>query len=374
MTGRARVLSGGVLALLAAFVLSTFVGGGTYARFSKDASNSGNQISSAADWTAPTISRTAVAGSLGSTSSTIIGNQKYFVYAQVTDTGNPASGVALVTANMSGLTTNANAVPLSSGSWTIDGNTYNYRSTELTARGSLPTGSQSYTVIAGDNGSYTRTSSFVATTQADTTPYVTGVSTYTSGSSAGVSSVTINRPPTQPGAMMVAMLARAENVEFNTPSGWTLSTLTLDGNLRVRVWTRIATASEPPSYTWPVLNAGQTSRVAAAIVSFSDGTNLIHNSVGEQGGSTQTHSTASLNITEPRRIASMFSTRADGNISWTSPSGASEIFDITTTHPTLPNVSLAFYEEGIANAGSVSSSATASVASNQATGTIFALR
>ena len=60
--------------------------------------------------------------------------QSYFVYANVSDTGNPASGVSTVTANVCNVTsTSCSAVALASGSFTVNSVSYNYRSAALTA-------------------------------------------------------------------------------------------------------------------------------------------------------------------------------------------------------------------------------------------------
>ncbi len=64
----------------------------------------------------------------------------YFVYANVT--GSPAS----VSADVSNITTGQNNVGLSSGSWTVNGVSYNYRSASQTASNPLSAGSKSYTV------------------------------------------------------------------------------------------------------------------------------------------------------------------------------------------------------------------------------------
>ena len=57
----------------------------------------------------------------------------YYVYANVTDTGNPASGVSTVNANVSAITSGSTAATLTAGTFTVDGVSYNRRSASLTA-------------------------------------------------------------------------------------------------------------------------------------------------------------------------------------------------------------------------------------------------
>ena len=75
------------------------------------------------------------------------------MYANVTDPGNPASGVASVTANVSAISAGQTAAPLATtgGPWTIDGTAYAYRSTTLTADNPLAPGTKTYTLTMTDS-------------------------------------------------------------------------------------------------------------------------------------------------------------------------------------------------------------------------------
>ena len=101
------------------------------------------------DYTAPTIVRVAVANAINDFPVVKQGGG-YYVYARVTDAG---SDVGTVTGNAGNLTTGATSVPMTKGSWTIDGRSYNHRSDLLTANGSLPESGNpySFTVAASDN-------------------------------------------------------------------------------------------------------------------------------------------------------------------------------------------------------------------------------
>ncbi len=117
------------------------------------------------DRTGPTISRSVIA----STADTTVGGYikasgTYYVYASVTDA---ISGVASASANASNITSGATSLSLSSGSWTVAGQTYNYRSASQTAGSSLTAGSKSYTVTATDNaGGSSGAQSFTVTVDA----------------------------------------------------------------------------------------------------------------------------------------------------------------------------------------------------------------
>ena len=73
------------------------------------------------------------------------------------DTGNPASGIASVRANVSSVTTGATAVTLTAGSFSAGGVSYGYRSAPLNADAILAAGAKSFTVTATDNAANANT-------------------------------------------------------------------------------------------------------------------------------------------------------------------------------------------------------------------------
>lgn len=83
----------------------------------------------------------------------------YRVVANVTDLGSPPTGVSSVTADVSGITPGATAVPLSVGSWNVGGTTYQYRSGPL--RAAVTPGAYPYTLTSVD-GAGTHTQSDLA--------------------------------------------------------------------------------------------------------------------------------------------------------------------------------------------------------------------
>ena len=72
------------------------------------------------------------------------------MYAAVTDTGNPASGVSTVTANESTVTTGQTAVALAAGSFSVGGTSYTHRTAAQTANAVLAAGSKTYSLTMAD--------------------------------------------------------------------------------------------------------------------------------------------------------------------------------------------------------------------------------
>lgn len=106
--------------------------------------------SAIADWVGPSASTSVIAKTPGAVSGYIKETGSYFVYANVADSGNPASGIASVTANVSSITTGQTAVPLVAGSYSAGGVSYNYRSAELKAKSSLSAGTKTYALTMED--------------------------------------------------------------------------------------------------------------------------------------------------------------------------------------------------------------------------------
>ena len=136
------------LVALAACVLAV---GFSAASFT-DTTQNPQTLSAAADFLAPTVSASTIGKSQGGLDGTIRPGGTYYVYANVSDSGNPASGIASVKANVSAITPDQTATSLgtSGGPFTVDGVSYGYRSTQLTAAGSI-TGSKSYKLTLADS-------------------------------------------------------------------------------------------------------------------------------------------------------------------------------------------------------------------------------
>jgi hypothetical protein len=158
--------------------------GQTFGSFTQSAANSGNNFASASDYRAPTINRSVIAKTAGGIPGYIRQGGTYYVYADLTDTGNPASGISSVTSNSSTITTGATATALSSGSFSIGGLGYSHRTTSLTANSTLAAGTYSYTVSSTDAAGNSGSQSYTVTVD-NAAPSGTDIQTANGGSIAG---------------------------------------------------------------------------------------------------------------------------------------------------------------------------------------------
>jgi hypothetical protein len=152
---RRRLFAAGVAALATGLGAAQLVSP-TWSKFSRSTTNPGNSLAAAADFRAPTAGASVVWKSQGGTPGYVKKGGTYTVLASVTDTGNPASGTASVTGDLTALTSGQTAVALPAGSTTVAGVTYNRASAQLTAGSSLTEGTKTYaltsTDVAGNSG------------------------------------------------------------------------------------------------------------------------------------------------------------------------------------------------------------------------------
>jgi len=179
-------------AIAAAAIAALLLGAATLAQpsvwgnFTAKTANSGNSITAASDFRAPTVGASVLTKTTGGTVGQIKKGGTYYVYANVSDTGNPASGVSTVTANVSTITSGTTAAALSAGSYTAGGVSYAYRSVSLTAGSSLAAGSYSYSLTATDVAGNSRTQSGYSVVVDNTAPAGTDVQTVNGGSTNGL--------------------------------------------------------------------------------------------------------------------------------------------------------------------------------------------
>jgi len=157
----------------------------TWAAFSSAGSNPGNAIAAAPDFRAPAASATVVLKSQGGTPGYVKKGGAYTVLAEVSDTGNPASGIAGVTADASTLTAGGTAVALSAGSFSAAEVTYNRGTASLTAGASLTEGAKSYSLTSTDVAGNARTQTGFSVTVDNTAPTASNVQTANNGSTVG---------------------------------------------------------------------------------------------------------------------------------------------------------------------------------------------
>ncbi len=167
---RRLLLAAALLAVLA--VLAAQV---TFGAFGANTGNSANNFGAATDWVAPAVSATVISKTPGYRAGHVKQGGTYYVYANVSDTGNPASGVASVTANVSAITTGATAVALVAGSYTAEGVSYGYRSASRVADNPLSAGSKAYSITSGDAAGNSGTQSGYSVTVDNTAPAASDV-------------------------------------------------------------------------------------------------------------------------------------------------------------------------------------------------------
>jgi hypothetical protein len=173
-----------VAAGVALLVGVTTTVGHTFGAFAATATNNGNSFATATDYRAPTVNRSVIAKTAGGTAGFIKQGGTYNVYADVTDTANPASGISSVTSNSSTITTGATATALSSGSFSIGGLSYSHRTASLTANATLTAGTYTYSITTADAAGNNATTSFTVTVD-NTAPTASDIQTTNGGAIAG---------------------------------------------------------------------------------------------------------------------------------------------------------------------------------------------
>jgi hypothetical protein len=133
------------------------------------------------DTVAPTVSTAIIAKSAGGTAGYVRQAGQYYAYAQVTDSGSPASGVSTVRANLGNVTTGATSVALVAGSYTVQGVSYNFRTAVQTASNPLAAGSKSFSITAADVAGNSGTTSGFSVTVDNTAPAGSDIQTTNAG-------------------------------------------------------------------------------------------------------------------------------------------------------------------------------------------------
>ena len=172
-------------ALAPAFVAACVATAGvTAASFAGQTSSASNRVTAAPDFRAPTASAALVVKEQtpGSSTGYIRQGGSYRVYAAVgPDTGNPASGVSTVTANVSAFSTGVSAAPMTAGSWTFGSQTYNWRSAVLTAGTPVAEGAKSFQLALTDAAANGATASGYSVIVDNTAPAGTNIQTVSGG-------------------------------------------------------------------------------------------------------------------------------------------------------------------------------------------------
>lgn len=218
----------------------------TLAAFTGSTDSPANRVTAASDFRAPTVDSSTIAKSAGGTPGFVKQGGTYHVYANVSDTGNPASGVGTVTADVSLVTGGQTAAALASGSFSVGGASYNFRSAQLTANGSLPEGAKAYSASAADNASNGGTQGGFSVTVDNTVPGGSDVQTANGGSTAGTAeqgdTVTFSfSEPLDPASVLSGWTGSSTSVVVRLVNGGALPT-TAD---TVQVWNAANSAQLP---------------------------------------------------------------------------------------------------------------------------------
>lgn len=293
MPARRRLL----LAVALVAVLAPLAGRATLAAFSANTGNPSDSFSAAADWVAPTVSATVVSKTPGYRAGHVKQGGTYYVYANVSDTGNPASGVGSVTADLSAITTGATAVALVAGSYTAEGTSYGYRSASRVADNPLAAGSKSYSITSTDVAGNDRTEPGFSVTVDNTAPTASDVQTANGGA-------TVGKPE----------LADTVTYTFSEPidpqailAGWTGSST----NVVVRI-------NNTNPDTVRIYNAGNTTQLPFGVVSLGGnymGTNRTFGATGTP--STMVMSGPMITVTLGTPSGSTLTETTPGTMTWT---------------------------------------------------------
>ena len=162
----------------------------------------------------------------------------------------------------------------------------------------------------------------------------------------------INKPAgTIPGNLLIVglMFEKGTGAQASAPAGWTLILRTnKSNNVGMATYYKIATASEPSSYTFALTSSPKWS-IGISRIEGADPTNPIDTFDGASGGQ-------SLNATAPTvtthfcntLVLAYFSNKKDA--SWTPPAGTTELYDRPNIQQGLTSNMLAYYPRPSAGA------------------------
>ena len=294
----------GAAAGLALLLALAATAGTAWALYTGSVASDGNELVAATDWVAPSASSSVIAKSQGGVPGYIRQGGAYQVYAGVTDTGAPASGISTVTANATTITTGQSAAALSSGSFPIGGVTYTHRSAALTANATLAAGTYSYSLTSKDLANNTRTQSGYTVIVDNTAPTAADVQTTNkSGNTVGKpeigDSITLTfSEPIDPISILANWTGTATGVVVRITNG-TNDTLT------------VYNATNATQLPLGSVNLGRTDYVTANATFGASGT-----------ASTMVQSTNAITVTLGTASAGLGTASANGSMVWTPSTSA----------------------------------------------------
>jgi len=296
-----------IASVVAGLTLLAWAGvGSTFGAFSATTADGGNSFSAAADFVACTSSTTVVAKTSGYVPGFIKQGGTYYVYANVSDTGNPASGISSVTANVSTFdSAGAAAVALASGSFSVGGVTYNYKSASRTVKNPLAASGYTYSLRCTDNASNAGTQNGFLMTVDNTPPAGSDVQTANGG-----------RIPGRPEQGDTVTFTYTEQIDPDSIlSGWT--------GASTNVVVRINDGSGPANDSLQVWNASNGSQLPLGQVDLGRkdyvGSNRTFGASGTASAMVQTGATITITL---GTASGAGTTGASGTMSWTPSNSA----------------------------------------------------
>jgi hypothetical protein len=203
------------------------------------------------------VSASVIQKTQGGTPGFIRHGGTYNVYASVSDGGHPASGIASVVGDASATTPGETAVALSSGSFVIDGSSYNFGTANLTANVPVA-GTKTYSLTSTDGAGNTRTQTAYTVTVDNTVPTASDIqATNKSGGTASRAEI---------GDMVTFTFS--EPIDPNSVlSGWTGAATTvvvrIENNIPTNDRLSVRNATNTSQLPLGTVNLGRTDYVSA---------------------------------------------------------------------------------------------------------------
>jgi len=288
-------------------LLGLAVTGETFSAFSGTTSNPSNAFTARPDFVPPTATA-VIAKSSGYSTGFIRQGGTYYVYANFTDTGNPASGFSSATADVHTITTGQTTVALASGSFSAGGTSYSYRSAQLTAGSPLAAGSYNYTITSVDVASNSGTQTFSVTVD-NTAPsgsdvQTTNVGGGTNGRAELGDTITLTYSEAMdPGSILSGWSGASQNILVQVTNGGA-------GNDTITFFTNVSPFPQIPLGS---INLGRTDYTTGNVTFGFSGT-----------PSTMVMSGSSITITLGTASAADTTAAATGTMTWTPSATATD--------------------------------------------------
>jgi len=281
-------------------LLGLAVIGETFSAFSSTTSNPSNGFTAAPDFVPPTATA-VIAKSSGYSTGFIHQGGTYYVYANFTDTGNPASGFSSATADVHTITTGQTTVALPSGAFTAGPTSYGHRSALLTANSPLAAGSYNYTItsvdVAGNSGTQTFSVTVDNTAPSGSDVQTTNVSGGTNGKAELGDTMTLTfSEAMDPGSILAGWSGTSQNMLVQLTNGGA-------GNDTITFFTNVSPFPQIPLGS---INLGRTDYTTGNVTFGFSGT-----------PSTMVMSGSSITITLGTASAADTTAAATGTMTWT---------------------------------------------------------